>query len=142
MKKSGRQSASSLSVVAVELPQRIGPPDYLTGYQLEVWRSTVESKPIDWFGEESKPLLIAYCKACDLCRIIAEQIDSFDIEWLKDEEGLRRYERLCSLHDKQTRVMGIVASKMRITQQSRYTPQAASTASSRAVAGCRPWEKK
>jgi hypothetical protein len=44
------------------------------------------------------------------------------------------------LRDKESRRAAILATKLRLTMQSRYTPKASATAAARAT-GLRPWEK-
>jgi hypothetical protein len=67
-------------------------------------------------------------------------IDTFQAEWLKNAEGAKRYYSLMKMRDLETRGAASAATKLRLTNQARYTPQAASTASRNAAKGLKPWE--
>lgn len=97
-------------------------------------------QPHDWFGAETLELLEAYCVACVAHRLVARQVGSFTARKLSDPKNLVVYDTLTKLADRQVRVMASIATKLRLTNQSRYTPQAAATASKKAAAGAKPWE--
>ena len=138
--KPGRKSGASLATVTV-LPglQRITPPDDLTPEQGEVWRAVVASKPAEWFEGDSQPILKAYCKTVSEHARVSVALDAFDPEWLKTDDGLKRYDTLTKLQDRHARLMTTLATKMRLTQQSRYRADAADVANSKAGLR-RPWE--
>ena len=135
-----RKSVAALRVVPLVRSERPGPPATLTVEQAQTWRSVVDTKPADWFQPDSFPLLEAYCKAIDAHRVISAQLDAFDPEWLKEEDGLKRFEMLTRIQARHSGVLAALATKMRLTQHSRYNAQRANTENN-AARGVRPWQR-
>lgn len=132
-----RESISSLSVANVAaLPERPDPPVYLSDLEAEVWRDTVATKPADWFMRDSQPVLTAYCKAVVLHRSLSAKLDALDIVLTEPKD----LEKLVSMVCKVAALASNLATKLRLTQQSRYTPQAAATANKRNGGPVKPWE--
>ena len=140
MDRPGRKSAASLSVLAVGPARLLAPPAGMPEIQAAVWAATVASKPADWFGPDSIPLLSAYVKAVDGHRIVCAEMDVFDPEWLKTDDGLRRYDKLSLIQDRYAKQLAMLAMKMRLTHQSRYDKKAAAVGANKA-AGDRPWSR-
>lgn len=134
-----RRSKESLSVVTGLPGQRQQPPDRLSAEAVAVWREIVASKPHDWFTADNRHLLEALCGAIVAHRAIAAQLTACSTGGLTSDEALKRYDRLTKLADRLIRVMATVSTKLRLTNQSRYTPAAAGTASKKAR-GARPWD--
>lgn len=128
-----RQSSASLSVVPVQPLARIAPPDGLSPVELSFWQSVVDSKPADWFGEDSAPLLTEYVRAKVSCDVLHVQVQAAlaggDAGEVKDSMKLR---------DMESKRLLSIGTKLRLTQQSRYTPKAASTAA-KGAGQARPW---
>jgi hypothetical protein len=139
MDQPGRPSAASLSVVAVGLPQRPEPPECLTEAQGATWRAIVATKAPDWFKADTQPLLIAYCKAVDVHARFSGLLEAaLDAA----EPDVMACKQLGEMVAKQAGVMASMATKMRLTPQSRYTPQAAATSDRKTASEQRkPWEK-
>lgn len=136
-----RKSAAALSTVRAFVKKAPEPPAELTKEQADLWRAVCATKPSDWFRADTFPLLSAYCQHTTSARRLSEVIDEFQPKWLKDEEGFSRYRDLLAARDRETRAMSSLARALRLTQQSRYTPQAAATASAKPGAGAaRPWD--
>ena len=99
-------------------------PDYLTDPQKDIWAQTVEARPADYFGEDSLPLLAEYCRAAAMCDALAMQVEAAmaggEVQDLKT---------VLQLRDMEARRLTSIGTKLRITNQSRYTPMAAKTAS-------------
>lgn len=140
MAQRGRKSAASLAVVTSLPGQRHEPPGELTDDQAAIWRSVVATKPTDWFGEDTHPLLSAYCRHIVAAQVLAEAIDTFNPAWLADEEGLKRYDRLLAMRERETRATTALARSMRLTQQSRYDHKTANTAANGSSGARKPWE--
>lgn len=137
----GRKSSASLSVVQLAPGmRRPDPPAELTPEQAEEWRAIVGRMPADWFTRENQAMLVDLCRHVVIARRVSEQIDAFDPEWLADEEGLKRYDKLTSILERHTRTIASLSTRMRLTQQSRYNAAAANTASERAKGPVKPWE--
>jgi hypothetical protein len=137
----GRKSAASVGVVTGGFGQRPIPPEDINERQSEIWRETVASEPPDFFNTAAlRALLVDYCRHKDAANSVSVVIDTFQPDWLKSAEGAKRYHGLLKMRDMETRAASQIATKLRLTNQSRYTPQAASTASRGAAKGLKPWE--
>ena len=135
MQQRGRKSAASLAVVSTLVQKRQEPPSHLTADQKDLWRRVVETKPAEWFGDDSAPLLVEYTRAVSMCdrleREVAAAIESGDIEVT---------ERMLKMRDREAGRAAKLAAALRLTQQSRYTPQAAATANKRTLHAAKPWQ--
>lgn len=143
MQKRGRKSAASLeaNVIPGNFGQRPEPPEDLTAEEASVWRETAASEPLDFFNTSAlRNLLKDYCRHRAAADKITEVINIFQTEWLKSETGSKRYSQLLKMRDLEARGAADKATKLRLTNQARYTPQAASTASRNAAKGFKPWE--
>ena len=119
------------NVVSLTPPSvHLEPPAGLTEDQAEVWRSVVGARSADFFGEDAAPLLEEYCRVVVMCRLLAVQIEAGIAGGEADE-----LKALLDMRDKESRRMASLATKLRITNQSRYTPQAAGTAAKRGAGG-------
>lgn len=128
-----RKSSAALAVAPVtNLPSRLLPPEGMPSVEADLWRSIVATKPVDWFQQDSAPLLTEYVRAKVMCDRIAEMLEVLDPETMK---------HLLDMRDKESRRLATLGCKLRLTQQSRYTPQSAATAD-RKASGARPWETK
>lgn len=143
MDQRGRKSAAA-SLHVVHLPgQWPQPPDRLTEAQAKAWENIVVTKPHDWFGPDTYPLLVEYIRAAEQADVLARQLEDFDSEWLKDDDGLQRYEKLSRLADAKAASLARLATKMRLSQQSRYSEKTAATASKQAgSAAAKPWHRR
>ena len=113
------------NVITVDGPAvHLRAPDYLTVPQKEIWAQTVNARAADYFGEDSLPLLAEYCRAAAMCDSLAIEIEAA----MAGGEG-KDVKTLLQLRDMESRRLTSIATKLRITNQSRYTPQAAKTAS-------------
>ena len=61
-------------------------------------------------------------------------------EWLKNSEGARRYHSLLKMRDLEIRAAVSLATKLRLTNHSRYDAKTAATASKNAAKGFKPWD--
>lgn len=135
-----RKSAEALSVITHLPGQRTEPPANFPAPASEVWRAVVASKPHDWFTADSIYLLEAYCHAVVSHRLISLGVAEFNAQKMADPVGVALYDQLTRMQERQARVMTSIATKLRLTQQSRYTPQAAATAAKKVGGGARPWD--
>lgn len=132
MEGPGRPSAASLAIAPVAAWARLEPPQTLDPSQAAIWREIVATKPSDWFKADCAPILEAYCKSITHYRDMVELLDSPPSE-LKD------HLKLAEAVGKQARLMGELASKLRLTPQARYTPGSAATAGRKAATAQKPW---
>jgi hypothetical protein len=137
----GRKSAAALTVVAGSIDSRPEAPADLTEFQRDVWSRTVAGEPLNQFKSAAlQQLLREYVRHCEAADILAGQIEATKPEWLTDDDGLKRYDRLLSMRDRETKAIADKATKLRLTNQSRYTPQSAATAANRSGGERKPWE--
>jgi hypothetical protein len=59
---------------------------------------------------------------------------------LADPDVVKQYERLLKMRDRETKAAADKATKLRLTNQSRYTQRAAATAAKHASAERKPWD--
>lgn len=136
MEGRGKKSAASLSVASVSaLPSRIEPPSDLTDAQAEVWRAVVSTKPTEWFDADTAPLLAEYSRATVMCNLLAVQIEA---AIAGGEAG--ELKMLLDMRDKESKRLVSIGTKLRLTQQSRYTPKSADTANRRNGGGGKVWQ--
>ena len=141
MARPGRKSAASLAVVRPITDHRPSPPDDLTDEQAAEWRRIVHRMPSDWFPVETQPLLAALCRHIVLARRLAVIIAEFRTEWLAEDGGLDRLEQLAKMQDREHRAAASLSTKLRLTNQSRYTPgRAVTEAAKGGSGGKRPWD--
>lgn len=140
MAQRGRKSAASLAIVASLNDVRPEPPPELTGAQAAEWRAVTAALPAGWFRREQYGLLAAYCQHASAARLLAMMIDSFQAPWLADPDGLARYDKLLAMRERETKSMASLATKMRLTQQARYMPNAAARATANSRTSPAPWE--
>jgi len=142
MEQRGRKSSAALSVVAgTEIDGRPKAPGDLTAFQQEVWDKTVANEAADTFKTAAlQQLLKEYCRHVSSAALLTEKIDSFDSQWLDTDEGLDRYTKLVRTRDCETKALADKATKLRLTNQSRYTPGAAGTAAKKGATEKKPWQ--
>ncbi len=134
-----RKSAASLAVIAGSLDRRPDPPADLTDLEAEVWERTVAHEAADVFGTAAlQQMLKDYCR-----HVIAAERLGLVIEGHMSnpaaEVSLKDLDCLLKMRDRETKAMADKATKLRLTNQSRYTPKAAATASKN-VGANKPWQ--
>lgn len=137
----GRKSAASLAVAtpAQELQRLPEPPSYLTPEQEDVWRLVVASRGGDLIAPESFPVLVEYCRQVISANQVAAQLDAFDPEWAKDDEGLKRWDKLLAMQDRLAGKVASLAGKLRLTPSSRVQAISAGRNADKG-AKRKPWE--
>lgn len=142
MKQRGRKSAAQLSVAAVtDLTQIPPPPEHITEVQGEVWRMVMASDAGTMIHTEAYPVLVEYCRSIEKADMLAKQIEKFDPNWIADDEGLRRYDKLLSMQDRLSRTITSLGVKLRITPSTRYQANTAARKVGTAGSGRKPWDR-
>ena len=136
----GRKSAAELGVIR-GIPQRPEPPDELTPEQADEWRAIVGRMPVDWFRREIHPLLCAYCRHVTNSRPIAGLIEDAHKGDLTDRKALMRLNRLLGMQERQSNALMGLATRMRLTNQSRYTSRSAASQAKGGTTGKKLWEE-
>jgi len=140
MQQRGRKSTASLAVAGVVTTlTRIAPPRTLSDAQRSIWLATVNSKPAEWFGDEHVPILAEYVRHIETAELLTQQIEGFDPDWMKDDDGLKRYDKLTKMRAREAGVINTLARSMRLTQQAVYRADKAATLS-KGGGSRKPWQ--
>jgi len=115
----------------------------LTPEEAEVWDRTVAHEAADVFGTAAlQQLLKDYCR-----HVVADERLSRGIEGhmaagadAPDPISLKELDVLMRMRDRETKAIADKATKLRLTNQSRYTPKAAATAAKREGQARKPWQ--
>ncbi len=137
MQQRGRKGSITVAAPVKSIP-RLPPPAELTEYEAHIWASVVNTKPADWFQADTLPLLLSYCKHVSHASTLDNEIRKFNPEWLRDDDGLRRYKLLTDMRERESRALTALARSMRLSHQSQYRAESAATAKKKAEK--RPWE--
>jgi len=115
----GRKSIASLTVKTPDIgvAQRVSPPATMSNAEMAVWAEVVNDQPASAFTATHRPLLEMYCRHVVNNRIIADELINFDRAWLADDDGLRRYDTLLKLSERESRAASSLATRLRITRQ-------------------------
>lgn len=118
----GRVSSAELTVVdpsgtQITVEQRPDPPAELRPEEAMEWRAVVSSLPADWFRRETHAMLANYCRHAVASKRIAQLVR--DMESSPDFE-IETYDRLLRMQQRESNTMSILATRMRMSQQSSY----------------------
>lgn len=140
MVKRGRKSADELATITPLTGTRPDAPYDLTDDQAEEWRAIVDRMPADWFPRETWGVLSAYCRHVVTARRISALVDAFKPEWLKDDDGLKRFDRLAALRERETKALLACARSLRIAKSSQLKAETAYRRAQEPGVGPRPWD--
>jgi len=141
MKKPGRRSAADLETIGlkpVAIAARLEAPYDISDEAADVWRQVVESLPADWFTPASAPVLAQYCRTVIAARRVAQLVHQ--AERGEGEYDVDYHLKLLQAQDRISSTIKALAASLRLTPQSRYTPQRAATQAAAHKAGPMPWE--
>jgi hypothetical protein len=145
MTQRGRKSEESKRFKVIEgdfAGKRPDPPADLSARQGMIWRAICDDEPLTHFSTAAtQQMLRDYCFHIEQGEKVKATIDSFPVvEALKSEKGRKAYRDLSKSLDIHTNASARMATKLRLTNQSRYTPLSAATASRNTLKGIKPWE--
>ena len=123
--------------------RRPPPPDDLTDAQAALWREIVTTEPAHLFDSAARRhLLRLYVEHATFRASLQTLIDRSPIDGLCDNDKAKGFETMLRTRDRETKALVSLATRMRLTNQSRYTPAAAgSAARNDRDAARRPWEE-
>ncbi len=142
MAQRGRQSSAAIAVrrvAPVVSESRIAPPVHMPDAEREVWLQVVNDQPASSFMETHTHLLELYCRHVVLSRVLADELLNFDRAWLADDDGLKRYDKLLAMHERESRAASSAATRLRITRQS-IDQQTVARSLNNAPKAKKPWE--
>ena len=141
MAERGRKSAAALSVVAGAIDGRPQAATDLTKDQQVIWERTVANEAADVFKTAAlQQLLKEYCRHVVSAKKLATMIEAMEDSPQMTADDLGDYDKLLKMRDRETKAIADKATKLRLTNQARYTPQAAATAAKKAGEGLKPWQ--
>lgn len=134
-----RKSRDALAIMTPGPLHRLVPPAGITPAQAQLWAAIVDTKPAGWFDAGTAPLLAEYVRAVTMSDRLEEEIRTWSDRGFKPDLLVP----ILKARDAEAKRVASIGTKLRLTQQSRYTPQAASTATRRTMgaAGSRPWDR-
>lgn len=138
----GRKSAASLTVAKINIgvAKRLKAPLHLSDAEMSVWDEVVNDQPAGAFTATHAPLLEMYCRHVINNRIIGDEVMSFDRAWLASDDGLKRYDTLLRLAERESRAASSLATRLHITRQATNHPTTAGRAIANNATGRKPWE--
>lgn len=144
MAQRGRKSAASVAVVAQVGPvvseSRLLPSLHLSDAEQTVWARLVNDHPASAFTETHRDLIELYCQHIVQAQLLADEIQSFDRVWLADDDGLKRYDRMLAMREREVRSASSLATRLRITRQATTDPKTVGRANASTARGKKPWE--
>jgi hypothetical protein len=145
MAKRGRKSQAEaeqpFAVIEGTFVRRPEPPHDLTEDEAVIWRGVVAGEPAEWFTTEAtRGLLKNYCRHQATADKLTAVINIFEVSWLKSADGVKRFNDLARMRDRQVHAAVSLATKLRLTNQARFSAAAASTATRKTAPGLKPWE--
>ncbi|MGL4682161.1 MAG: hypothetical protein ACRCV4_03830 [Hafnia alvei] len=142
MAQRGRKSLAATS--AVSLPaiaeSRLQPSIHLSDPEINVWIRLVNDNPASSFTETHRDMLEMYCRHVVQARLLTTQIEEFELEWLARDDGLKRYDKLLTMREREVRSASSLATRLRITRQATSDPKTVGRANNNLPREKKPWE--
>lgn len=134
-----RQSAASRAVQPLIDPTPYPPPPgNFTPTEAALWWAITHSKDPAWWDGGNVPMLAELIRHIETFEQIQTAMrEPFD---LRDDADLALLERLTKLRDHESKSVASLSTKLRLSNQSRYTAATAHTAHLRGARGAKPWE--
>ena len=143
MAKTGQRSAASMEIAdQIGNSPRLPAPVHMSDAERAVWAQAVGDQPGGSFTAVHEPLLELYCRHVVRSRVLADEIDGFQREWLADRDGLKRYDTLLAMAEREGRAASSLATRLRITRQATTDPKTVGRASRNMGRLSKPWELK
>ncbi len=98
------------------------------------------SRSSEMIEPEAYPVLVEYCRSIEQADLIADQIEAFDMDWLKEDDGLKRYDKLLAMQDRLTKVITSCAVKLRLTPSTRFHSATAGRVGEKVGGARKPWQ--
>jgi phage terminase small subunit len=129
-----RRSAAALAAMYGAKPVKFNAPEpskYLTENAKEIWRQVANSLPPNWFDDYNLGLLEQYCRTLEQLRILGKDI-------VDKNTSKELAHKLSVRSSKLTRDLCMLATKMRLTQQSNYDKRKSRNTK---IVALKPWQK-
>lgn len=135
--KSGNELAT-IGPAGIVVTRRLDPPQDLTAEAAAMWREIVNANPADLFSPGSTPLLAQLCRHTIAARRIAQWLAR--VEASDGDLDEARWFQLLARQEAESKIIAQLATRLRLTPQSRYTPHGAAAAGRKVRTGPAPWE--
>ena len=139
MKRRGHSVIDHRASVIIEgsFGNRPEPPAALTARQQEIWCEITASEPIEFFATAALRYLLAdLCRHREAIEILSAAIGKCDVAQLRADDGATLQMRALEIRSATS-----LATKLRLTNQSRYQPPTASSNTRNVVKGSKPWDR-
>lgn len=144
MAQRGRKSAAAVAVASQLGPafaeNRMRASLHLSDAEQTVWARLVNDSPAGAFTETHRDMMELYCQHIVTAQLLDDEIKAFDREWLRDEDGLKRYDRLLAMREREARSASSLATRLRITRQATADPKTVGRAHNAVSRSRKPWE--
>ncbi len=105
-----------------------------------VWIEVVNDQPASAFSPTHSPLLELYCRHIVQARILSDELANFDRAWMADDDGLKRYDMLLKMAERESRAASSLATRLRITRQAVEHPTTVGRSIGSQAKSRKPWE--
>jgi len=116
------------------------PSLHLSDAEQAVWARLVNDQPASAFSETHRQMLEMYCQHVVQAQLLADELQSFEREWLRTDDGLKRYDRLLAMREREVRSASSLATRLRITRQATTDPKTVGRSAAALVRTPKPWE--
>jgi phage terminase small subunit len=116
MLQRGKKSVESLDILGMAQGHRPEPPNYMLDEEKTEWRKMVARMPGGWFTDETLPLLETLCVNIRLARMFEK-----DLRRCKNSDDIKSVARLTRMHNAAARMVMSLSTKLRLTQQARFS---------------------
>ena len=144
MAQRGRKSSASVAVAAqfgpVMSENRMRASPHLSDAEQMVWARLVNDNPASAFTETHRDMMDLYCQHVVTAQVLDDELKAFDREWLRDDDGFKRYDRLLAMREREVRSASSLATRLRITRQATADPKTVGRANSAMGRSRKPWE--
>lgn len=143
MAQRGRKSAASMVVAKqanIGVAKRLPPTATMSDAEMVVWSEVVNDQPASAFTATHAPLLELYCRHIVNARVLADELVNFDRAWLADDDGLKRYDRLLAMSERESRAASSLATRLRITRQAVDHTTTVARSLNNNSKGQKPWQ--
>ena len=146
MKQRGRKSKDTPSVISIhaKVAAAIEPPAALSDEEKRIWEETTRAQPPSFFDTPAPQAMLAdYCRhkatANAMTVVINHEFKNL-AEVATDVKVGRRYAQATRIRDRETRAAANLATKLRLTNQSRYSNTQAARRGGDVAKETPPWE--
>lgn len=141
METRGRESKAEREIVQLvpnTAPPRPEPPASLSVEQAVEWNRVVNNMSPNWYREEYRGVLTAYCKQVVLAAYCHSTAEAYPTELRESDVGMKQYLDWTKAAERADRAVDKFGTTLRITPQSRYDKDKAARDSNKNQSP-RPW---